>query len=157
MRIGGRTELANEIGTTENRLHMFAYYGTLQWQVFAIFVAASTILATLPFLIPRENLPHSLATSYFLFNETFAGLFLIVGFGFLRRNRNLAHMWIHWPNEDYLRSPQAWIDWIERNSQRHHPPPGPSRITGRHYLIFGAVLSLSYILGSAVFLLFLNP
>ncbi len=85
---------------------MFAYYGSIQWQVFAVFVAAATIIiATLPFVVPESRF-HStaLALEYFLFNEIFAGLFLAVGYGFLERNRTLAHRWIHWPTTFRVRS-----------------------------------------------------
>jgi hypothetical protein len=143
-----------DIKRAEVRLHMFTYYGTLMWQVFAIFVAAATLLATIPFLVPEQRIPLGiLAFGYFAFNEIYAGLFLLVGIGFLLRNRELAHMWIHWQNEEYIHSVQFWIDIIEQGKPNlKDRKPKFSVLTGKHYLALGAVLASTYILISAVFL-----
>jgi hypothetical protein len=151
--------VVNDVRRTDIRLHMYSYYCTVAWQVFAIFVAAAVVLATLPFVANMKitNDP-TLFRGYFVINESYAGLLVLIGLLFQRRNLDLAHRWVHFDGEIYSSGMlQYWMDIIEqgRPSKPHNPPP-ISTLTGRHYVAIFVVLVFSYVLTSII-LLFLIP
>lgn len=75
---------------------MHAYYGSVSFEILAIFLALAFILATLPFL----GLPHGKTIrewtlfGFDLFNETIALVLVLMGRGLWKRNQNLAEAWL---------------------------------------------------------------
>jgi hypothetical protein len=142
----------DDVRRTDIRLHMYSYYCTVAWQVFAIFVAAAVVLATLPFVANTKiTADPTLFRVYFVINESYAGLLVLFGLLFLRRNLSLAHSWVHWQNEGYgVAMVQYWMDVIEQGRPKPDNPPPISSLTGRHYVRIFVVLVSSYILTSVI-------
>lgn len=97
-------------------LLMHRYYGTVSWQILAIFLAAALVIATLPFVTLS-----SLATTFRVANELFAFVLTLAGILFWKHNQDLADKW-----KNCWGPYRAMIDGVERGAvqQVFRPPIG---------------------------------
>src|SRR5208282_2429601 len=97
----------------ETRLHMYSYYSTVAWQIFAIVASGGAVLATIPFFVKSTFIDMAVFRAYWIFNETFAVLLVAIGGLFYKRNMELGRRWVYFQNENYYQSANWLIDWIE--------------------------------------------
>ena len=132
-------------------LTMYAYYGSVSWQIFAIFIAAALVVATLPFatLFGQPSPKPALHLFYAIINESFAFALIVIGTKFSRHTRQLADRWVQ--NYDRCRDQknvpadyQTIINCIEQKKCC-------SEYTGRDYECWLIAISIFYVLVSVIF------
>jgi len=136
-------------------LQMYAYYGTVSWQILGIFVAVGFVLATLPFVATSVIAPANVFLFHFygVINEGFAAFLVIVGYVIWNRYQGLAEKWTLWyPNIATGRSYSLsqLIDAVEK------APPHPRQRTGTGRMLaltlFGAAITYIVVAGIFIFL-----
>jgi hypothetical protein len=135
-------------------LQMYAYYGTVSWQILGIFVAVGFVLATLPFVATSVIAPANVFLFHFygVINEGFAAFLVIVGYVIWNRYQGLAEKWACYPNIAFGRpySLSQIIDAVENV----HLPPRQRTGTGRllALTLFGAAIVYVFVAGIFIFL-----
>jgi len=93
---------------------MYAYYGTISWQIFAILLGAAIVIAPLPLAISFPSLI-PMRKDFGLFTIAISSIFVIIGWLSFERNQYLADQWARYFNYyDFI----SYVEKFKRNNWR---------------------------------------